>query len=134
MESLVLNPEIAISKIDKYFDLDLKHHSFGWQDKIGKYEDKAKLIYPDWNKHSSTFNIDRKLDKHVIMADNEVWIYILTIFDKYYNNLDLKFSDKEIEMDCKNLNDIKTNTAKFTSFNSIYPYEIVKDDGYKATK
>lgn len=121
MESLVQDTDNIIGKIEAFIKIDLLPYTVNWENKIGKYDDNIKTMVPDWSKHRSSFKTNKKLD--VVVKTNEAdaaWNIILKIFDKYYNNLDASFGQKEIKSDIEKLKGIKNNKKRHISYKNIY--------------
>lgn len=120
MEEFVLDTHSAVSKIDARFGLDVLNYYSDWASKIKQLDDPNKLIWPDWNKHSSSFSTSGILDTIVQTSKNPVFDDICEIFYKYYNNLDGKYSKDEIKSDIGKLREFKINRKKHTSFKDVY--------------
>lgn len=120
MEDVVLNIDSTITRLQNFLNVDLKKYTKCWHKDIGNYKDFKKRIVPDWKKHSSTFNNNKKLDIESKIKDNKNFNVILSIFDKYYFNLSKKYSAEEINKDLKILKDIRKDKRKHINYNSVF--------------
>lgn len=100
MEDLVIDQDKVIKKISNFLELDSDSFDKKWWYRLGKYEEnsiKSKITW--YSKHLSSHTKPSELDTTAKISDHKFWKDYLLIFNKYYENLEMKFDNDEIEDD-----------------------------------
>lgn len=131
MEDLLGDNQRILREIGEFINMPLEIDLDKWWERMGKYEDendpKGKMEW--WVKQpSSLIGPSKKRDIDVVINEsNPLWVSILPIFDKYYNNMHKKFSREERKKDLRTLASMKlVNNKKEDLYKKVNIKKITK--------
>lgn len=117
MEDMLADNSRILKEIGNFIDMPLISDLDKWWERMGKYDDpndpKGKMEW--WDKQPSSLlgpSKDKRDVKVEINPKHVMWKTILPIFDKYYNNMDKKFSPAERKKDLRVLAKVALVTNK----------------------
>jgi hypothetical protein len=98
MEDMIALPEDTVGDVSNFLDVGDRCMQ-SWWEKVGTYDDQNKQLHKWWERHKSATVKPIKKDIYVDLNPCPFWDDILGIFDKYYNNHNAVFGEKEILSD-----------------------------------
>lgn len=106
MEDILKNNENTIDKIGAFIDVDFASQGYNWWENINNLNDHKLFKFDKWwqEKGHGTAALEfGNFDTVVELKPHSFWDHILPIFDRYYNQIDKKFSEEEIIDDISKL-------------------------------
>lgn len=132
MADIIQDDRRTLDKIGTFFDMELANMGFNWRNQLNQLENHSLYAFDKWwegPSHGTAALKSSNFDTFTEIRPHPFWDTILTIFNKYYTQIDGNFSKAEIDDDSAKLKTLMQFSALpiDKAYTSVENKELIKE-------